>query len=216
MTLLCLHGSFLLQDTVNISSYGTQGLSKLPLLLQHPHLPLLQTLLWYSCSTKLHATLLAGPPGGAPSGIPWVSTRLQTLSTPLSSKHLASFPRLPGSLPFCAPLLPCLRLLQCSLSTRHQLPRKQGLCYSPWRSQPLAPGLAQSRSSTSVPQSHSTSDEACTAVCTGDKARNRLEQVSAFEELTIRGERQIRNKQINEQVDASGKGSEDSQAERCN
>lgn len=103
MTLLCLHGSFLLQDTVNVSSYGTQGLSELPLLLQHPHLPLLQTLLWYSCSTKLHATLLAGPPGGAPSGIPWVSTPLQTLSTPLSSKHLASFPRSPGSLP--APFL---------------------------------------------------------------------------------------------------------------
>lgn len=180
------------------------ALDTAPVLLQHQH----------SC----HAP--CWPPGLGtiqnPLGLHTSTDAEHSLPFPLTTWQAFCAHQAVYLLPLCDPLPPCLRLLQCSLSTRHQLPRKQGLCYSPWHSQPLAQCLAQSRSSTSVHQSHSTRNEPCTAVCTVDKARNRLEQVSAFEQLTIQGRRKIRNKQINEQVDTSAKGSEGSQAERCN
>lgn len=116
---------------------------------------------WCSCSTELWAMLL---PCGL--GVIHDPPYLQDCADALHShfppnflpRDLSSPSRQVYPFPFHAPILPYPHSLHSSPSTRRRVPRRQGLCYAPWHSRPLAQCPVPSRCSVSVHQNCSTNN----------------------------------------------------------
>ena len=143
----CLHGSFLPEDKVEVSSHGIQGLSELASFIPPPSSPAASdtVLVFLQRQALCHAPSLT-------SGLIHDPLDLHASRDAVHPPFpLTTSPEiLPHLLPFCAPILPCPHLLHWS--PWQQVPRRQGLRYSPWHLQPQH----STWHSVGVHQSHST------------------------------------------------------------
>lgn len=145
----CLDGCFLLEDKAEVSSHGIQGLSELASFIPPPSSPAASdtALVFLQRQALCHAPSLSSGLIHDPLDL-HASRDAVHPPFPLTT----SLEILPHLLPFSAPILPWPHLLHWSPSTRQQVPRRQGLRYSPWHLQPQHSTWHRVR----VHQSHST------------------------------------------------------------